>query len=146
MKKILFVCTGNTCRSPMAMAVCNKALKEKGIENVMVDSAGIASDGGHISANSGKALEKMGIYFTNYRSKQIDTNLISEADLIVTMTSGHKQVLTNAGVPNEKVMVLGGGIPDPFGGDLSVYEDCLKQITLGINELFEKGVIGDIQS
>lgn len=144
MKKIIFVCTGNTCRSPMAMAVCNDKFLEKGLDNWIADSAGIACTGGRISDNSVKALEKIGINLSDYQSKQLDFDMINQAELLVCMTKAHQQVLIDSGICDEKVRVLCGGVPDPYGGDLPVYENCLKNIICGVNALFEEGVFVDI--
>ena len=124
----------------MAMAVCNKRFEEKGITDWIADSAGLACTGGKISPNSAKALEKIGININNYTSKQLDFEMINSASLLVVMTFSHKTALLSAGVDENKVLVLGQGIPDPYGGSLEVYESCLKAIILGVDSLFEEGV------
>lgn len=142
MKNILFVCTGNTCRSPMAMAVCKKLLKEKGITDIEVLSAGIVSDGGKISDNSAKALSKIGIELNDYRSKQLTMDMLNLAEKVFVMTNGHKNILLDAGVESGKVFILNDGVSDPFGCDYEVYEKCLYEIKCSVEALIEKGVIG----
>ena len=138
MKKIIFVCTGNTCRSPMAMAVFNAAAKEKGL-NWVADSAGLAAGFDKINPNSVKALAKIGINFNDYTSKRLNFQMIDEADLIAVMTNGHLASLVGVGVDPKKIIVLGGGIADPYGGDLDTYYDCLLNIKSAVDALI-KGV------
>ena len=141
MKKVIFVCTGNTCRSPMAMAVCKKKLEEQGITGWQVDSAGLAASECNISENSNEALRKIGINISGFLSKSLTLDMAFEADLIVVMTLIHKGALLSAGIAEEKVIVLGNGIPDPFGGDAKVYENCLNEIIKGIDILLNEGVL-----
>lgn len=136
MKKILFVCTGNTCRSPMAMFLFNKIVKEKNLDYI-ADSAGLAAYGDPINPNSVKALAKIGIDNIDYTSKRLNYYMIDEADLIVAMESLHKKALLNAGVEESKILILSDGIPDPYGGDEDIYFDCLEKISVGIEELIK---------
>lgn len=136
MKKIIFVCTGNTCRSPMAMFLFNKIAKERNLDWI-ADSAGIAAYGDQINPNSAKSLAKIGINDTDYTSKGLTYYMVDEADLIVVMTTEHKNALLNAGIASEKIMVLAGGISDPYGGDEAVYFNCLEKISEGIEELLK---------
>lgn len=140
MKKILFVCTGNTCRSPMAMALFNKMAEDKGL-NWQADSAGLAAYADPINLNAVKALAKIGIDFNDYTSKRLNFELIDGSNIIAVMTDSHKAALISVGVDENKIIVLGGGIPDPFGGDEDVYSDCLESIKQGIEQLIFKGVI-----
>ena len=140
MKKIIFVCTGNTCRSPMAMAVLRQKLKDNNITVWQVDSAGLSAGESIMSENSAKALEKIGIIINDFFSKPLTLDMALEADLIVTMTKHHKEAILSAGIEKEKIRVLGDGIPDPFGGDAKSYTNCLEEIIKGIDTLFEEGV------
>lgn len=142
MKKVIFVCTGNTCRSPMAMFVFNKIAEERKL-NWRADSAGLTSFGDPINPNSVKSLAKIGIKNIDYTSKRLNFYMIDEADLIITMTEEHKMALISAGVPNDKVLVLGGGIPDPYGGSEEVYFDCLNNISAAIEDLIKGGTFSD---
>lgn len=136
MKKIIFVCTGNTCRSPMAMFLFNKIAKEKNLDWV-ADSAGLASYGDQINKNSVEALAKIGIKNINYTSKRLNFYMVDEADIITVMTPNHKNALISAGVDKNKILVLGNGISDPYGGDEEVYSNCLQSITEGIEEMLK---------
>ena len=136
MKKIIFVCTGNTCRSPMAMFLFNKIAKERNLDWI-ADSAGLAAYGDQINPNSAKSLAKIGIINTNYTSKGLTYYMVDEADLIVVMTTERKSALLNAGVNSEKITVLADGIPDPYGGDEELYLNCLEKISEGIEELLK---------
>lgn len=136
MKKIIFVCTGNTCRSPMAMFLFNKIADDRKL-NAVADSAGLAAYGDPINENSVKALAKMGIKNADYTSKRLSFYMVDEADYIVVMTNDHKNALISAGVDQNKIIVLGNGIADPYGGDEEIYSSCLEKISYGINELLK---------
>ena len=122
-KHIIFVCTGNTCRSPMAEIILKSKLKLAGIDNVRVSSAGIrAQAGSKMSENSARALKKLGYKPYGFKSKQLTHKMIEKADLVVCMTAEHKLWLNGyKNVFAIKEIVGGVDVFDPYGGELSVY-------------------------
>ena len=88
---VLFVCTGNTCRSPMAEAIARHVLRESGADGrVSVSSAGVSAGQGHpASPETLPALQKLGIETADHRSRALTRELIEWADVIFTMTSAH---------------------------------------------------------
>lgn len=137
---ILFVCTGNTCRSPMAEGY----LRSKGIDGVIVSSRGLASDGSPVSQNSKTAMAEAGIDIGSHISKQLTQNDVKQADKIICLSPSHKAVLLSAGVPESKLFVLGNGISDPFGGDISVYRRCRDEIFAEVDALQKDGFFSNI--
>lgn len=149
MKHILFVCTGNTCRSSMAKALMEVfVLQDPFLNNrIKVDSAGVSAYPGQpASPNSIAVLMKLwGIDLSSHSSKQLDFLMVSEADLILTMTMGHKKTILQL-YPEaaDKVFTLkefvGGDsqdIQDPFGASEEIYKNC----ALEINEALERLVL-----
>lgn len=136
---VLFVCTGNTCRSPMAEAY----LDSKNIDNLCVKSKGISADGSPVSENSVKTMADIGIDISGLVSEQLNTTDLIWADKIVCLSLSHKTVLKMY-VSEEKITVLAGGISDPFGGDLEIYTKCRDEIVNAIDSLLEEGFFNEI--
>lgn len=139
---ILFVCTGNTCRSPMAAAMFNKVAVERNLD-VRIESAGIfANEGENASSEAIIAMQSYGIDLTGHHAQQINEELIKESDLILTMTPAHKMVFNN--VADGKVYTLceyvglDYDIDDPFGGDVDDYMETAKQIETAVVLLADK--------
>ena len=137
---ILFVCTGNTCRSPMAEGY----LRSKKLDGVTVLSRGLACDGSPVSLNSKTAMAEVGIDISGHISRQITDSDIKNADKIICLSPSHMAVLLSVGVPENKLFVLGNGISDPFGGDITVYRRCRDEIFAAIDELQKDGFFGNI--
>lgn len=129
---IVFVCTGNTCRSPMAEGY----LKSKKLNNIKVTSAGIFADGSPVSGNSAAVMKEAGIDISAHTSHPLTTDTINAADKIFCMSQSHLSALKSAGVSKEKLELLGFGIPDPFGGDTNEYRACRNQIFAAVDALF----------
>jgi len=140
MKRILFVCTGNTCRSPMAEIILKRKLKLAGIQDVRVSSAGIsAEDGTKISKNSFKALKEMGYVPYGFKSKRLTKQMIDKADIVICMSTRHKQALNEfSNVYTVKEVAGIDDIIDPYGGDYSLYEKTSHQIEDLCNILISK--------
>ena len=134
---VLFVCTGNTCRSPMAEGY----LKAK-MPDLSVKSRGLSADSSPASPNSVKACLELGIDISEHVSTQLNMGDIAWADKIICMSPSHKTVLlmyTN----NQKVSVLGDGIPDPYGGDIDIYRTCRDAIFSAVDKLIENGFFSE---
>lgn len=136
MRRILFVCTGNTCRSSMAEGICKNLLAARGIEDVEVSSAGIyALTGMPASSEAVDALAEWGIDLSGHRARLLTPEMVKEADLVLTMTSHHKKaVLEMSPEEKEKVFTLteyvgfGGDIADPIGKPFFFYRQYAEEI------------------
>ena len=157
---IVIVCTGNTCRSPMGEALMRERIAEKiGVEakeleakGVVVASAGIAAMPGSLaSPQSCEVMNSMGIDIDHHCSQPVTPHLIQFADLILTMTDGHRQALVNhwpsAASRTFTLRRDKGDISDPIGMPVAQYQACARQIDenlkLWIEELVNKGMIGN---
>ena len=124
---ILAVCTGNTCRSPMVMALIKKLHPE---HNVL--SAGIFAAGEEIAENAVLALKQEGIDLSGYISVPLTPDMLDNADIIICATKEH-EMLIKAFLKDQKVFVL--DCPDPFGGDLETYITTKNYLLKKIKEL-----------
>lgn len=147
---ILFVCSGNTCRSAMAEGLARKILAEKlgvgedqlGEKGFVVQSAGaFATPGMRAAAPGISVLRKMGVDISRHRSQLLSVELIHQSDAIFAMSENHRRsVLALVPSAAEKVHLLdpAGDIDDPIGGDESLYLSLAGQLnTLIANRLAE---------
>ena len=135
--RLLFVCSGNTCRSPLAAALMEQELERLGWQ-VEVRSAGVsAARGVPASHGSLRVGARNGLDLSEHRSRPVDDELLSWADLILVMSPGHLFRLGAMGVAG-KAAVLdafakggaeeGAEVPDPFGGDDRDYEEVYRTL------------------
>lgn len=144
--KVLIVCTGNTCRSPMAEGIFKSLIKKANLD-IQVQSTGtFAFDGDRVSNHAVKALENLEMDISNHKSKLIHKELINDMDLILTMSSSHKETI-NRKFPNakEKTFLLNEyafgdlkDVMDPYGGSLSDYEAVRDEIYRAAVEIVKK--------
>lgn len=156
--RVCFVCTGNTCRSPMAAAVANAlakqaadrtraALPESLRESVTVPveaiSAGLAAvEGDPIAPNAVRALEEAGVEpvpdhdYRTHTAHTLPPDVAEQCDMIVGMSGSHVMglVMRFPGLAG-RVTGMPEEIPDPYGGDAETYRKCLAAITAGVKKL-----------
>lgn len=138
-KSVLFVCTGNTCRSPMAEGLFRKAIQDR--DDFTVASAGVAAyPGAPMSQETRILLKSRGVELKGFESQPISEELIDQATHVFAMTAGHLQALTSLFPDHEDKFYLacefadvpGKGlacdVPDPIGMGKRAYEDVAKTL------------------
>lgn len=137
--RILFVCTGNTCRSPMAEGGLRELLRGRGIDHIDVLSAGTAVvPACPATQYAMEAAKTWNADLSRHRSRPVTKELLEEADLILAMTPSHYRHIV-AILPGavDKTYLLkkfpdpgddGDGVPDPIGGSLDIYNQSFLEI------------------
>lgn len=148
MKNILFVCTGNTCRSPMAQAIFNEMVVRVGLGNdFRADSAGL-----YVSVNSNEPAlnaqkimkERFDIDISEYKPKNITTEILENTDLVLCMEQGVSNLIKSLNIQNLEIDTLGNysgvtqDVLDPYGGDEDMYYACAQNIKELIEKLMDK--------
>lgn len=152
-KMFLFLCTGNTCRSPMAAGYLQKLLKEKGVRDIEVKAAGVMTIPGLLATPEAiQIMDSVGVDLRRHRSGQLTKDLIKKADLILGMTPFHVQsALRVSDEARGKTFLFkeytrsdlkNTQIVDPMGCTLEVYKKVFNEIKHATHRLMKMDIIG----
>lgn len=139
-KHILFICTGNTCRSPFAQVVFNTLARQRGL-GCQAESCGMAAVAGQPPFQEGvQAAARLGYQLEQMRARPCTPYLLDWADEIYAMSPSHLRALQLA-VPEagaKAALLAGNGVPDPFGGGPEAYDQAYTAIEQAVKELLDR--------
>jgi protein arginine phosphatase len=139
--RLLFVCSGNICRSPLAQVMAHAALREAELDAVVESCGTAAIDGLSAEAGARRQAESLGLSLEAHRAQPVTRELIANASLVVCVTDRHRDYLHRF-FPEAKAKIVSfdgvtgmGDIPDPYGGSESDYRDVREQLAKGMPKI-----------
>ena len=145
--RLLFVCTGNTCRSPLAEAIARRVAEERGLDDVIVGSAGTAAWEG-TSASDAALLVGMerSLDVGRHRAREVTAQIVADHDLILAMGPHHVERLEQLGGRGKAHLLTTfasrgaseRSVSDPFGGDLEVYRGTYDELDREVRRALDR--------
>lgn len=133
--RVLFICTGNTCRSPMAEGILNQIKEEFPEIEAECASTGVSAvKGQRVTPWARQVCEEIGVDISQYRANYFTMEQMMEWDILAVMSQDQYILLSDAGIPKEKLVLL--DVEDPYGGTIDSYRQCRDRIAQRIRELF----------
>ncbi len=133
--RVLFICTGNTCRSPMAEGIFNQIKEEFPEIEAECASTGVSAvKGQRVTPWARQVCEEIGVDISQYRANYFTMEQMMEWDILAVMSQDQYILLSDAGIPKEKLVLL--DVEDPYGGTIDSYRQCRDRIAQRIRELF----------